>query len=296
MTWVIYSLIAAIATAVIGILDKMVLAKWMTKPTGSFFVFSVIETASGVIALALLGWPRLNGGQMSIALLSGAAFAAASLCYFEAVKVEEISRVGPLFSLSPIFVAVFAAVFLGEVFTVRQYLGVLLLTGGAFLLSLKSLRDWRFGRGLWWMLLGVGLISAGAVASKYLLDTSRPWTVFAYTKLGTIIIALPLLVPGYRSLAESVRGSGPRVLVYSGLSEGLTSITTIFFLLAASTGYITLVNALIGTQPFFLLFLTVLLSAYWPKILQEEISRRLILRKAVAIAGIFAGIWLVTAA
>ncbi len=294
MDWITYSLIVAVATAAASIIDKMVLSKWITKPSGSFFVFGVIEALSGVVALLVLGVPHLSPLPLIAALASGAAFAASSLCYFEAVKVEEVTRVVPIFSLAPLVVAVIAAVFLGEIFTPALYLGVVLITGGAFLLSLKRLRGWRFGRGLAWMLLAVVLISSGSVVSKYLLDQAGPWTIFAYSKIGTIFATLPFAVGGYRAVAESVRSYGARVLVFTGLSEVLTAGSSIFFLYAARTGYVTLVNALVSTHPFFLLLFTVLLSVYRPDILKEELGRGQAVRKLLAIAAIFIGALLIT--
>ncbi len=294
MNWVAYSLIVAVATASAGVIDKMVLSKWMTKPSGSFFVFGVIETLSGVIALLALGLPRLAPLPLVVALATGAAFGASSLCYFQAVKVEEVTRVVPVFSLAPLVVAVLAGIFLGEVFTPARYLGVLLITVGAFLLTLKRLRGWRFSRGLLWMLMAVVLISSTSVVSKYLLGQAGPWTIFAYSKLGVAFSTLPFARGGYGAVAAAVKKFGGRVLLFTGISEVLTAGSTIFFLFAAQTGYVTLINALISTHPFFLLLFTVLLSVYRPDILKEELGGGRVLNKLIAMGAIFAGVLLIT--
>lgn len=292
--WVLYSLLASISIAVVTVIDKSVLSNWMADARGSFFVFSVIEVLSGVIALLILGVPRLPPMLLAISLASGAALSFSTLCYFRAIQVEEVSRIVPLYSLSPLFVAVFAALFLGEVFPPAKYLGVLLIVCGALLLSLKRLRGFRFGKGMAWMLLSILLVSMGAVASKYVLDTVDPWTLFAYGKLGTFFAGAPFFASGYRAFVSAFRKHGSRVVIFTGLSEGITSITTIFFLYAGSTGYITLVNALVGTQPFFLLLFTAILTRYWPKVIHEELDGRLLARKLVAIALLFAGAWIIT--
>jgi transporter family protein len=293
-SWILYSLLATVSIAVVSVIDKSVLSNWMADARGSFFVFTAIEALSGVAALLILGVPRLPTGLLAIALASGAALSLSTLCYFRAIQVEDVSRVVPLYSVSPVFVAIFAAIFLGEVFTPVKYLGVLLIVCGALLISLKRLRGFRFGRGLAWMLLSILLVTAGAVASKYVLDSVEPWTLFAYGKLGTFFAGAPFAVSGYRAFASAYRQHGARVLIFTGLSEGITSITTIFFLYAGSTGYITLVNALVGTQPFFLLLLSAVISRYWPKILHEELDGRLLARKLVAILLLFAGAWIIT--
>lgn len=292
--WVLYSLLASISIAVVSVIDKSVLSNWMADARGSFFAFSLIETLSGAAALLALGVPVLPPALLAVALASGAALSFSTLCYFRAIQVEEISRVVPLYSLSPLFVAVFAAVFLHEVFPPMKYAGVLLIVVGALLLSLKRLRGFRFGKGMAWMFLSILLVTLGAIASKYMLDRVDPWTLFAYGKLGTFFAGAPFAASGYRAFASAFRTHGPRVAIFTGLSEGITSVTTIFFLYAGSTGYITLVNALVATQPFFLLLFTAILTRYWPKVIHEELDGKLLARKLVAILCLFAGAWIIT--
>lgn len=288
--WVLYSLTAAIIVSVVTVIDKTVLSKWMARPSGSFFAFGVVETAIGVAALLALGIPRLPLPVLAVALATGAGYAAATLFYFRALKVEEASRVVPLYNLSPIVTAVLAAVFLGEVFAPGTYGGVALVVLGALLLSLKRVRGWRFGKGIAWMLMSVLCVSVSSIVSKHLLESVDPWTLFAYGKIGTAFVALPASVDGAHAFFAAVRRHGKRVALFTALSEGLTSIVTIFFLLAASTGYVTLVNALIGTQPLFLLIITSLLSVYRPDILREELGGAVLLRKIAAIACLLLGV------
>ncbi len=287
--WIAYALTAAVLVAVVNVIDKTVLSKWMARPSGSFFAFGAIETLVGATALLALGVPRLPPAVLALALATGAAYAAATFGYFRAMKVEEASRVAPLYGLVPLATAVLAAVFLGEVFAPDRYFGVALLMLGALLLSLKRVRGWRFSKGVAWMLFGVLCIAASSVVSKHLLGTIDHWTLFAYNKLGVAFVALPAAFAGAPAYLQAVRRHGRRVVAWTAASEGLTSIVTIFFLFAASTGYVTLVNALIGTGPFFLLLFTSLLSVYRPDILKEELDAGLLARKVVGIACLFAG-------
>lgn len=288
--WVLYALTAAVIVSVVTVIDKAVLSKWMARPSGSFFAFGVVETLVGIVALLALGVPRLSLPVLAAALATGAGYAAATLFYFRALKAEEASRVVPLYNLSPIVTAVLAAVFLGEVFAPGTYGGVLLVVIGAVLLSLKRLRGWRFGKGIAWMLMSVLCVSVSSIVSKRLLGSVDPWTLFAYGKIGTAFVALPAALDGASAFFAAVRRHGKRVALFTALSEGLTSIVSIFFLLAASTGYVTLVNALIGTQPLFLLIITSLLSVYRPDILKEELGGAVLLRKMAAIACLLLGV------
>ncbi len=292
--WIFYSLLAAAAAAFSSVIDKMVLSKWMTKPVGSYFVFGAIEALSGIIAFIVLGGPRLPLATAILALSTGAAFALSTLFYFQAIKVDEVTRVVPLYNLIPIFTAAFAAVFLGEVFSLLKYLGVFLVIAGALLLTLKRLRGFVLGKGAGWMFLAVVTIVFGAIVSKHLLADADPWTLFAYNKIGTLFATIPAWGKGLPAFRGALRRHPAPVLIMTFLSEALTSLTTILYLLAASTGFVTLVGALIGTQPFFLLLFSVLFSVYRPDLLKEELGGRLILRKIAALLCLFVGVFFIT--
>jgi transporter family protein len=69
-------------------------------------------------------------------VLSGLATGASWLCYFHALKIGPASRVAPIDKLSVVFVVVLAAIFLGEAFTWKIALGVLLMVAGAIVVAL----------------------------------------------------------------------------------------------------------------------------------------------------------------
>jgi bacterial/archaeal transporter family protein len=73
----------------------------------------------------------------SFLALSGLATGASWVCYFRALKAGEASKVAPVDKLSVVLVAIFAVVFLQERPPLKDWLGILLVAGGVFLLALK---------------------------------------------------------------------------------------------------------------------------------------------------------------
>jgi len=69
--------------------------------------------------------------------LSGLATGASWVCYFRALKVGDASRVAPVDKLSVVLVAIFAVMFLQERPPPKDWLGILMVAGGVFLLALK---------------------------------------------------------------------------------------------------------------------------------------------------------------
>jgi len=70
--------------------------------------------------------------------LSGLATGASWLCYYQALKLGPASQVAPIDKLSVVLVAIVGVAVLGEQLSLRNWLGVLLMTGGAILVGLRA--------------------------------------------------------------------------------------------------------------------------------------------------------------
>src|SRR5262245_49096446 len=71
-------------------------------------------------------------------LLSGLATGASWLCYYRALKLGQASQVAPLDKLSVVLVALFGVVLLGESLSLRNWVGIAMIAGGAVLVGLKA--------------------------------------------------------------------------------------------------------------------------------------------------------------
>jgi drug/metabolite transporter (DMT)-like permease len=99
--------------------------------------------AAGAIPLFALwtavdGMPRVQAGYLAPAAASVALNIAANLLFFSALRNSQLSVTIPLLSLTPVFTALLAIPLLGEVPTWRQWLGILLVVAGAFVLNLPE--------------------------------------------------------------------------------------------------------------------------------------------------------------
>lgn len=167
----------------------------------------------------------------------------AYILYFRAIKAEELSRVVPLFHLTPIFTLFLAVFFLGEVLAPLKYLGTVLVVAGAALISVKKM-GLSFGRSSWMMVMAAALLSVYYVIMKHLLDFAGYWTVFSYIRLGTVFILPFILYFSLSDLKASVRRHGKRVVGMMSLNEAFNLGALLSITVAASLGFVTLVNAL----------------------------------------------------
>ncbi len=99
--------------------------------------------AAGAIPLfalwtAIDGMPAVRSGYLAPAAASIALNIAANLLFFSALRNSQLSVTIPLLSLTPVFTALLAIPLLGEVPTWRQWLGILLVVAGAFVLNLPE--------------------------------------------------------------------------------------------------------------------------------------------------------------
>ncbi len=71
-------------------------------------------------------------------VLSGLATGASWVCYYRALKLGPASQVAPIDKLSVVLVAILGVVFLGENLSLKNWLGVGFIAGGAVLVGLKA--------------------------------------------------------------------------------------------------------------------------------------------------------------
>jgi uncharacterized membrane protein len=293
--WIFYSLLSAFLMAVVNLIDKFVLTQWVRKPVVPLLVLGLIGLFPALVVLFVQGFPPPAPGLLLPSFLAGASFVLMSFFYFSAAQAEDISRVVPLFYLSPLFVSALAAAFLGEVFPAKKYAGVILLVAGAVLMNVKrnsSLRG-RPGRAFRQMILAALFLAAYTVLTKRALAASDFWIVFAWTRLSMLAVLIPFYFREGRELRAAVRERGLKVAGLLTFNETLAMASTLFITIALSSGFATLVTTLSSVQPFFVLVLAVFMSIFFPKFLREETNRSVLALKLAAISLMFSGAALV---
>lgn len=289
MSWILFSILAVIVWAVVNIIDKYILEKLIKKPIIPVIFVGVVGLVGSIIVYFTRDFSELSYTNIGLAILAGIFYILMAVFYFKAVKLEEISCVVPLFHLTPIFVLILALIFLGEIFTPIKYLGIFLLIMGAVLISSKGSLKINFGRAFWFMIFSSFALAINQIITKYLLNFADFWTIFSYVRIGAFIAVIPLFYINYKDILFLTK----KPLGFVVLSESLNLIAVLFFTIAISVGFVTLVNALTSTTSFFVLIFTVMLSIFYPKILKEEISKKTVLMKLVAIVMMFIGVVLI---
>ncbi len=291
--WIFFSVLSVLCFATVNIIDKYVLTKWIRQPLVLVVILGLFNWMSATVIYFIRGFSYLSSFNILLNLIAGTSSLLAGLFYFKALKVEEVSRVTPLFYLSTLFISLFAAIFLGEVFTPLKYLGIFLLVFGAIFVSSKNPLKLSFSKALPLMLLSVTAGSASSLLVKYLLNFTDYWTVFSYLRIGGGIVSIPIAYIYLPSLISAAKKYGKRFIVVITINGLMGLSAMLFFVIAISLGYVTLVSAIAGIQPFFILLFTVTLTMFFPSIIKEEIKRSVVFVKLLAIITMFIGVILI---
>lgn len=294
MSWIVYSLIAAFIWAVVNIVDKHILTKYIREPIVPVMIMGSVGLTASLLVYFIRGFSYLSNLHIAWAVLAGMLYILSAIFYFRAAKLEEISRIVPLYYLAPLFVLILAAVFLGEIFTPIKYAGIVLLVIGALMISKRNGILFKFEKAFIYMILCVLCLSIGSVIMKYLLNFTDYWTVFSYIRIGSVVALIPTWMMYYGSLRKMIRRNGPKVVSAMALNESLNIVAILCFYVAASVGYITLVEALVSIHTLFVFVIAALLSLYAPKILKEEIGHSTLVKKFCAIVLMIIGAIMIT--
>jgi transporter family protein len=139
--WLIYAFLSSIFAAGVAIVGKLGLKN--IDSTLATTVRSIIMAAFLVlVSLSLKKFNGFNFHSLSnkdwlLIVLAGIFGAMSWLFYFFALKNGPATPVVAIDRLSMVFVFILAMIFLGEAFSVKALIGVVLMVGGAILVSLR---------------------------------------------------------------------------------------------------------------------------------------------------------------
>ena len=137
--WLVYALLSAICAALVAILGR-VGVKSVDANVGTM-LRSVVMTAFLLAFVTVTrGWdklPKLMSVPVLMLLLAGLAGAASWLFYFNALRLADVSHVAPIDKLSTVIAVVLAVVLLRERPAPVNWLGIVLMVAGAYLVALR---------------------------------------------------------------------------------------------------------------------------------------------------------------
>ena len=290
MNWILIALIPPFLWAVSNIVAKVIRTKHIKNSLSYTIISSFI---SSLLLTGILFRPISIKLELIylVPILSGILVVLQYMLYIKALSLEDTSTLIPFFNFDPLMVLVLSTIFLNEILVSKHYVAFALLAAGGILVSMKRSKI-HFSKGIMLILASAFIWSTYSVIIKFVLNFIDSWTSYMLVRVGILAVALFLmLAKGIRHEATktwlSLNKKTRNILIVTELS----SASGMFFVVyAASMAPISLVTVIGGLQSVFVLLMAAVLSFKFQKIFKEEIDRRIIIQKSIAIALMITGL------
>lgn len=261
MTWFFWQLSSTLILSANSILDKRFVQRHNSNSILYLFSFAVVGLPVSVLGMcyAPIPSPEIAG----TAIGSGFIFAIAIMLYYQAMNLDQVSRLTPILRLSSIVRLGLLAVFLGDRLSLMQYTSYGVILVGILVLMKESGNhsqpaSFRIGRGAFLMSTVAALLAIEGLLSARATLVSSPWVNLVWSNVGTILGTAMILISRQQRLTlwRSLRTSPIR---FQGMLVGQQTsrvVTTILSNLAIySAGSAAIVTLLDGVRPLMVLVL-----------------------------------------
>lgn len=296
MTWFFFALLTPILFSAANFVDKFLITKKVPNPMVLTILGTWFAGIFGLVIGLIVGFEISFSWQLLILILAGTLLALYLVPYYKALSLDDTSRVVPLYQFVPIFTILISYLFLKESLTLKMFLGFILITVGGFILGSDKI-DFGFLKprpAFWFMLLSGFLYACAGILFRFVVRDSAFWPSLSYEFIGMGIGGLILFVffKEKRHFLSQVSDLKPVIgLILAG--EALSTparMSTAFALSLAPAAFVTIVG---NSQPLFLLLFGLILSLWFPKIIKEDIGKRVVGKKLVNSFLILAGLALI---
>ncbi len=296
--WIAIALASTSIAALVNTMDSHFLSRRMPGLRSYLLIIGLFCAMAAIIMLLINPFPHGVGLRIyGMAFISAMLRVGAVSCMLYAMKKEDISRIMPLSATAPIFVAIMAAMFLGESLRYTQWLAICVVVSGAVLISFKRGDDGsaKFHASSFFLLIGSSLLYATSdVFNKYTMDYISYWNSaslsFLLTSMAFIILCLRRDV--LRQIAGIARPWRTSAAVV--LNQIAAMFSTVLGFWAIQNGPVSLASTIFNSKPLFVFVYAVLLARFVPGfLLESRTDRKGLILKIIATLMVVGGITLI---
>ena len=294
MSWFLIALGAPFLWAIVNIADDYLVSKYSQKEkersSGGLVIFSSLIGL--VVAFFILiftnGIWSLSVLDKFLLFLTGGLTIVWIILYLYALEIEDISAIVPWFLIVPIFGYFLGYIFLGETLTKYQIIGTIIVLVGALLNSIDFSGEKRKlkKKPVLYMILACIAIAVSGVIFKFVTLEGSFWASSFWVDLGLGIFGLIIyrFGPKYRIEVQYMRKiGGIKILSLNIISELMSIVGNLMTNFALLLAPVTMIYLVSSFQPAIVLILTILGTKFLPHIITENISRRVLIPKIIAI-------------
>lgn len=305
MNWFVLALIGHVANGVAFVIDKALLRSAFSRSATYAGIVGALSTVVVFVIPFVDTWPQER--VWTAAIVSGITFVLALWAFFAALARAEASRIVPIVgSLIPILTLVGTFVFLGERLTDTTFVGfgllilaTVILSGGG---SGKPSKD-----AVWLSVTSAILFAISSVTAKTTYDAAGFLGGFVTSRIAAAATALILLTmvdqaagrealmiiqPTKRQTSKQ-KQPGKLAAILALFGQTLGAVGFLFVQWATAKGSAPIVNAMQAVQYALLVLAAFALRRRAPELLGENITKKVVLIKASALALAAIGMYLI---
>lgn len=295
MSWFYLALLAPFIYAIVTLIDDNLL-RFIYKGPYLASAASGIFGALPLISLLFLDASPIPFSLSGLMILAGFLTTLYYFFYFRSLELESPSIVIAIMSLVPATLPILAYFFLDERLTQIQLFGFSLVFIASFGLAITEVKKFKFSKALLPALVVVGLLDVIALLTKYVYDRTEFYPSFMYFSLGVGLGGLyfPLIMFFSRTKHDLslLKKKIVKVIPLLILVELLGVLAEFITNLAISRGPVSLVSAVDGIQPLYILVIALLLYPLVPKHFREATEGKLV-KKFSLMTVIVIGLYLI---
>jgi drug/metabolite transporter (DMT)-like permease len=292
--WLIIAILAYFFFSLGYLGDKLVLAG-PPKPKSYTFYAGLINLAV-LLLLPFAKFPLLSVSSIIWIIAEALVFILGLYVMFSAMEKFDVSRVmATIGATQPIFILILTWIFWGyQMMSGADILAFLLLIIGGIIISAE--KNLKKTEGYLKITLLASLLFSFEYIFSKMVYLQQPFLQgLILMRVCIALFALLLLLPKNnrkeifnKKIVQNKKTEA--FFVFAQFSGGVANFLQAFAVSLAPIAFLPIVNSLRGVQYVFLFFITLFLSVFFPKILKEEISRKVIFRKIISIILILTGL------
>lgn len=252
--WALPALLAPLLWAASNLIDERLVNE---TPLDAWALVLITGLFASIPTLTfLVGWWSWPGAPTAgLAFLTGAVGVLVYFPYLRALSHEAASSVLLMWNLTPVLILVLARVGVAERLLPAQYVAIMLLVTSSLVAAYRRDTDARWSGALPWMAVASVLLASASVLEKAVFQRMDFAHGLPWISVGALMTTVAVGFTARRSrrlLQNALHGRLGAVLI---ANEGLDLGAAWSLGLATSLGPVSLVHAVGGVQPLFVLLL-----------------------------------------
>ncbi len=304
MSWFLVAMSAHIIWAAVNLADQYLVKKFKAGESSNeallMFTGPCLFIVGGIIvAIQAVNIATLSGSSLLLLVASGALQVVAIWFYLNALLHAEASSVTAWFLLMPVFGYIGGFLILGEVLTLLQVLGIVVILAGALFFSVHYHEETKTHHIPWKMIRGMVLASLLLVLADIIFKKGSGTSAHFLATLGVshigsgIVASLLFIVPKFRKdFFGMLYQKGSALFIINFGSELATIAGNALKFLAILMAPVALVTSIEGYQPLIVYLMTIPMAYFAPKYFTVEKTRRHIALKIIGAILLIVGTYL----